>query len=135
MEQRKLDLFINYLMKKGNKQKGKQILQKTLQEIQLQTKQDGIVILEKAFQRSNPYFKLRTVKKSGAQGIRVIPLTLMEQERLSIKWLIDSARRSRGKTLSNKLARQIVGAAENNGDMEVIKRIREFHRLVESSRY
>ena len=134
MEQRKLNLVINYLMKKGNKERAKHVLQNALQEIQLQTKQDGFLILEKAILRSNPYFKLRTVRKNGVPSIRVIPLTLIEQERLSIKWLIDGAIRSRGKTLGKKLAHQILGVAEGKEDVEVLKRIREFHRLAESNR-
>jgi small subunit ribosomal protein S7 len=129
------NLILNCLMKQGNKQVAQKILQNTLLEIQLKTNQNGWLLITKALQQCNPYFKLRPIKKSGITRFNVIPLTTNEQERLSVQWLINSAIHSKGRTLSQKLARQILLVATGNENAEVIKRIKAFYRLAETSRY
>jgi len=124
--------FINKLMKSGKKTLAAGIFYDALDVIGERTKKQGIEIFEQAVKNATPLVEVRPRRVGGATY--QIPLEVRPERRqsLAIRWLVSSARARSGRSMAEKLAAELMDAANNQG--ATVKRREDTHRMAEANR-
>lgn len=124
--------FINRLMKKGKKSTATRILYDSFEMIEAQAKRDALEVFEQAIRNTSPTLEVKPRRVGGATY--QVPVEVLSGRRLtlSIRWLLAAARARPGKSMSEKLAGELMDAANNSG--AAIKKREETHRMAEANR-
>ena len=127
-----VEKFVNCLMWDGKKSTSETIFYSALEKIQERTKDDPLRVFKKAVENTKPLMEVKTRRVGGANY--QIPIEVNQDRRvsLSIRWLIGFARRRGEKSMSERLAGELLDAF--NGRGAAIKRKEEVHRMAEANR-
>lgn len=119
-------------MKSGKKTLAAGIFYDALDVIGERTKKQGIEIFEQAVKNATPLVEVRPRRVGGATY--QIPLEVRPERRqsLAIRWLVSSARARSGRSMAEKLAAELMDAANNQG--ATVKRREDTHRMAEANR-
>ena len=124
--------FINYLMKKGKKSVAQKIAYDSFDIISNKTKQDALSIFEQAIRNVSPSLEVRGRRIGGANYQIPFPVRPERKFALASRWLIESASKRKGRTMSEKLAQEIMDAAQGIGD--AYKKKEDVHKMAEANR-
>ena len=124
--------FVNYIMNDGKKGVAESIFYGSLEIIRKQTKTDGLKIFEKAIENASPVVEVKSRRVGGATY--QVPIEVAKKRRfyLASQWIINAAKSRRGKSMSSRLAVELISAA--NGDGGAIKKKDETHRMAEANK-
>jgi len=124
--------FVNYIMNDGKKGVAETIFYGSLEIIRKQTKTDGLKIFEKAIENASPVVEVKSRRVGGATY--QVPIEVAKKRRfyLASQWIINAANSRRGKSMSNRLAVELISAA--NGDGGAIKKKDDTHRMAEANK-
>ena len=124
--------FINTIMNEGKKSVAERMLYGSLDLVAAKTKEDSLAIFKRAVENAKPTVEVRSRRVGGATY--QVPVEVRPQRRLSLsmRWLVDSARAREGKSLQDKLAAELMDAANNRGG--AIKKKEDTHRMAEANR-
>ena len=124
--------FVNYIMNNGKKGVAESIFYGSLEIIRKQTKTDGLKIFEKAIENASPVVEVKSRRVGGATY--QVPIEVAKKRRfyLASQWIINAANSRRGKSMSNRLAFELISAA--NGDGGAIKKKDDTHRMAEANK-
>ncbi|MEW5960979.1 MAG: 30S ribosomal protein S7 [Chloroflexota bacterium] len=124
--------FINQLMKNGKRTVASTILYDALDLAEARTKKPGIEIFEQAMRNVTPMIEVRPRRVGGATY--QVPLEVRPDRRqsLAIRWLVNTARSRSGKSMAEKLAAELMDAANNQGT--TVKKREDTHRMAEANR-
>ncbi|MGC4191180.1 MAG: 30S ribosomal protein S7 [Thermomicrobiales bacterium] len=124
--------FINKIMQRGKKGLAERILYDALNTIQERTGRNPLEVFEQAISNATPMLEVKPRRVGGATY--QVPVQIEAQRRLSlaIRWLLASAKSRSGKTMSEKLANELLDAF--NGTGATIKRREDTHRMAEANR-
>jgi small subunit ribosomal protein S7 len=128
----KLAKFINYVMRKGKKSIATKIVYQALDLIQEKKQQDPLKIFQTAMENISPVVEVRSRRIGGANY--QIPFPTNEDRRfvLASRWLIQAARSRKGHQMADKLAQEILEAAEKQGN--AIKKKEDVHRMAQANK-
>lgn len=124
--------FINYLMKDGQKSTAEKVFYNTLEYIKTKTKADPIQVFEKALENASPMLEVISRRIGGANY--QIPCEVRPERKffLATHWIIDAARKQKGKPMNERLGEEIIAASKNEG--AAIKKKQDTHRMAEANR-
>jgi small subunit ribosomal protein S7 len=124
--------FVNKLMMRGKKSVARSIFYDCCDIIEERTHANPVETFEKAVQNAAPMIEVKPRRVGGATY--QVPVEVSEQRRLSLamRWLLQSARARPGKSMSEKLANELMDAAKGAGS--TIKRRDDTHRMAEANR-
>jgi len=124
--------FINKLMLNGKKSVAASIFYDALDIVAGRTKKPSIETFEQAVKNATPLIEVRPRRVGGATY--QIPLEVRPERRqsLAIRWLVQNARSRSGKSMAEKLAAEIMDAANNQG--ATVKKREDTHRMAEANR-
>ena len=124
--------FINYIMKDGKKTIAQKVVYGAFDIIKEKTKQDPRHIFNKALKRISPLLEVRGRRIGGANY--QIPYQVRGERRFTLgcRWLIGTVRDKKGKSMSERLASEILSASEGEG--AAIKKKEMVQRMAESNR-
>ena len=124
--------FVNYIMNDGKKGVAESIFYGSLEIIKKQTKTDGLKIFEKAIENASPVVEVKSRRVGGATY--QVPIEVAKKRRfyLASQWIINAANSRRGKSMSSRLAIELISAA--NGDGGAIKKKDDTHRMAEANK-
>ena len=124
--------FINKLMKDGKQTVASRVFYDALDIAGQRMKKPGIEVFEQAIKNATPMVEVRPRRVGGATY--QVPLEVRPERRrsLAIRWLVNSARARSGKSMSDKLAAELLDAANNQGT--TVKRREDTHRMAEANR-
>lgn len=124
--------FINKIMQRGKKGLAERILYDALNTIQERTGRNPLEVFEQAISNATPMLEVKPRRVGGATY--QVPVQIEAQRRLSlaIRWLLASAKSRPGKTMSERLANELLDAF--NGTGATIKRREDTHRMAEANR-
>ena len=96
------------------------------------TKKPGIEVFEEAVKNATPLIEVRPRRVGGATY--QIPLEVRPERRqsLAIRWLVNTARARAGKSMAEKLAAELMDAANQRG--AAIKKREDTHRMAEANK-
>ena len=124
--------FINKLMVRGKRSKAQSIFYDALDIIEGRTKRPGVEVFEQALQNATPIVEVKPRRVGGATY--QVPVEVPPDRRLSlaVRWLVESTRKRAGKTMAEKLASELMDAANNTGT--TVKRREDTHKMAEANR-
>ena len=124
--------LINNIMLDGKKGTAQQILYGAFQKVESMTNQPPIEVFEEALNNIMPTFEVRS-RRIGGQNYQV-PVEVRAERRytLGLRWLTQYARLRNEKTMEERLAKEIVDAAQGNGAS--VKKREDTHRMAEANK-
>ena len=124
--------FVNYIMLEGKKGVADKIFYGAMDIIKQRTKSDGLKIFEQAIENASPSVEVKSRRIGGATY--QVPIEVPKKRRfyLASHWIISAAVGRSGKPLSDKLATELIAAA--NGDGGAIKKKDDTHRMAEANK-
>jgi small subunit ribosomal protein S7 len=124
--------LINYVMYSGKKSIAQGIVYKALEEVEEKTKKPAMEIFEEAMKNVSPLLEVKSKRVGGANY--QVPLQVRAERRtqLAFRWILAAARGRKGKAMSEKLAFEIMEAAQNQGD--AVKKKLDVQRMAEANR-
>ena len=124
--------FINNLMLDGKKSIDERIVYDALDRAEAQLRRPPVDIFEQALRNSTPVLEVKPRRVGGATY--QVPVEIRGDRRVSlgVRWLVQSARRRSGKSMSEKLAAELVDAM--NGLGSAVKRREDTHKMAEANK-
>ncbi|MDP3963950.1 MAG: 30S ribosomal protein S7 [bacterium] len=124
--------FINYLMYDGKKTVAERVMYGTLVNIAEKTKKDPLEVFDTALKNAMPQLELKSRRVGGANY--QVPREVRGERKmfLACKWLIDGARSRKGKPMKQRLAEELIDAANNTG--YAIKKKADTNRMAEANK-
>src|SRR5512138_2464443 len=124
--------FINNIMWEGKKSVAYDIFYNALERVSKQTGEDGYEVWKRALSNVTPAVEVKSRRVGGATFQVPVEIRPERKINLSIKWLIDYARLRGEKTMTDKLAAEIIAASKGEG--AAIKKKDDTHRMAEANR-
>jgi len=124
--------FVNYIMKDGKKSVAEKIVYDAFDIIKAKTKQDPRHVFNKAVKRIAPIIEVRSRRVGGANY--QIPYQVRGDRRFALasRWLIEAIKGKKGKAMKEKLASEIMEAAEGEG--AAVKKRETVHKMAEANK-
>jgi len=124
--------FVNRLMLSGKKSVAISMLYRSFDLIEGRMKKPGIEVFEQALRNAAPTLEVRPRRVGGATY--QVPMEIRGDRRsaLAMRWLIQSARSRPGKSMAEKLANELMDAAQGQGS--TIKKKEEVHKMAEANK-
>jgi small subunit ribosomal protein S7 len=125
-------MFINKVMQRGKKSVAERIVYGAFDQIEKQTRRNPLEVFEQAVRNATPTIEVKPRRVGGATY--QVPVDIRAERRLALamRWLIRSARARSGRSMSERLAAELIDAA--NGQGATIKRKEDTHRMAEANR-
>jgi small subunit ribosomal protein S7 len=124
--------FINQIMKKGKKTIARKIVYGAFDIIKEKMKQEPIDVFEKAIRNASPLLEVKPKRVGGATYQVPVEVKGERQFALATRWIIKAAKSKKGKSMKEKLAEELMAAANNEG--AAIKKKIDTHRMAEANR-
>ena len=124
--------FTNKIMVSGKKSVAARILYDAIDIAEQRAKKSGLEVFEEAVKNVTPLLEVRPRRVGGATY--QIPMEVRPSRRrsLALRWLLQSARARNGKSMAQKLAAEIMDAANNQGS--AVKKKDDTHRMAEANK-
>src|SRR3990172_7935788 len=118
--------FINKLMWRGKKTVAEGIFYGALDIIKEKTGEDGIDVFRKALENARPHVMVKSRRVGGSTYQVPIDIKPYKQMEHAMRWLISYSRTRKGKPMCEKLAMELMDAA--NGTGSSVKKKDDTHR-------
>ena len=124
--------FVNNVMESGKKHRARKILYDAFDIVEQRTKQNPLDVFRKALNNVQPIIEVRPRRVGGATY--QVPSEVRPERSLALgmRWLIRYARERKDKSMSLKLAAEIIAAA--NGEGNAIKKREDTHKMAEANK-
>ena len=124
--------FVNNLMLNGKKSGAFDIFYAAIDEVSEKTKEDGLEVWKKALENVTPAVEVRSRRVGGSTFQIPQPVREDRKQALGMKWLIGYTRKRNEKTMSSKLAAEIIAASKEEGAS--FKKKEDVHRMAEANK-
>ena len=124
--------FVNYMMEDGKKSTAYNIFYDAVASVEKKAGESGIELWKKALNNVMPAVEVKSRRVGGATFQVPVEIRPDRKINLGIKWLIQYARMRGEKTMSDKLAAEIIAASKGEG--AAIKKKDDTHRMAEANK-
>lgn len=124
--------FINYIMERGKKSVAQRVVYDAFDIISKKTKQDALDVFNSAIKNISPSVEVRGKRIGGANYQIPVPVRGSRQQSLAFRWIIEAARNKTGRAMSERLASEIMDAANEEGT--AIKKKTDVQKMAEANK-
>jgi small subunit ribosomal protein S7 len=124
--------FINRLIIDGKKSIAERIFYTALNIIENKTRQPALEVFEKAVKNVMPVIEVRPRRVGGSTYQVPVEVRPERRQSLALRWLVTNARKRAGHTMSEKLAAELMDAANNTGAS--VKKKEDTHKMAEANK-
>ncbi|MDO7740762.1 MAG: 30S ribosomal protein S7 [Flavobacteriales bacterium] len=124
--------FVNNLMLDGKKSVAFDIFYKAMDRVAERTEEDSLEVFKRALDNVTPGVEVRSRRVGGATFQIPQPIRDSRKVSLAMKWLIGYARKRNEKSMSERLASEVVAAAKEEG--ATFKKKEDTHRMAEANK-
>lgn len=124
--------LINKVMQGGKKSVAEDLVYKAIEEGASKVKVDVVDFVNQSIDNVRPALELRARRVGGANYQVPIPVSLLRQETLAVRWIVDIARSKSGKSFDIILMEELVSAF--NGEGEAMKKKTDIERMAEANK-
>ena len=124
--------FINNLMYGGKKSTAERIFYGALETIEAKTGQPGMQVFRQALSNARPQLEVKSRRVGGATYQVPVEVRPERQVALAMRWLIGFSRQRGEKTMSERLAGELMSASKSDG--ATIRRKEEVLRMAEANK-
>ena len=124
--------LVNKVLLRGKRSTSEHIVYKALDEIGRKTQGDPVAVLKRAVENVRPQLEVKSRRVGGATY--QVPVEVRQDRRtaLAMRWLIEYSRGRGEKTMEEKLAGEIMDAANNRGN--AVKKKEDTHKMAEANK-
>lgn len=125
--------FVNHVMVSGKKALAERVVYGALDRVQERTgSQNPVEVFEKALEAVQPMVEVKSRRVGGATYQVPVEVRADRQAALSMRWLVEAARKRGEKSMPLRLAGEIMDAAEGKG--AAVKKREDVHRMAEANK-
>jgi small subunit ribosomal protein S7 len=124
--------LINKILWKGKKSISEKVVYDCMDILEEKTKENPIDILDKCLDNVRPVLEVKSRRVGGATYQVPIEVTPQRADTLALRWIISYSRNRREKTMSDRLAAEILDGASNTGSS--VKKKEDLHKMAEANR-
>ncbi|MDY6854837.1 MAG: 30S ribosomal protein S7 [Thermodesulfobacteriota bacterium] len=124
--------FINVTMYKGKKSLAESIIYESFDLIKERTKSDPLKVFQKALDNVKPVIEVKSRRVGGSTYQVPVEVSSGRRVALAIRWLINYARKRQEKTMVERLAFELIDAA--NGRGASFKKKEDVHKMAEANK-
>jgi len=131
-EDRVVGRFINVIMSDGKKSTAESIIYGAFDEIETKMHADPLAMFRRAIENIRPRVEVKSRRVGGATYQVAVEVRPERASSLAMRWLLDFSRKRPGKSMREKLANEIIDAANERG--ESVKKREDTHRMAEANK-
>jgi len=124
--------FLNNLMLDGKKSLAERIFYSSMDLIQSKESEDPLALFKKAVENAKPVLEVKSRRVGGATYQVPVEVRSDRKQALSIRWLLASATARTERTMEERLANELIDAANKRG--AAIKKKEDVHRMAEANK-
>lgn len=124
--------FINVVMTRGKKAVAEKIVYGALDMVAERTKKDPVEVFTQALDNVRPLVEVKSRRVGGATYQVPIEVRPMRQAALAMRWMVEAARARSGKSTGDRLAAELLDAAEKRGN--AVRKREDAHRMAEANK-
>jgi small subunit ribosomal protein S7 len=124
--------FINRLMQRGKRSTATRIVYDAFQLMEDKMHQAPLDVFEQAIQNAGPVLEVKPRRVGGATYQVPVEVSADRRVSLAMRWILAAARARGGKSMAEKLAGELMDAANQTG--AAVRRREETHRMAEANR-
>ena len=129
---RQVTQLINKVLLDGKKSTAEDIVYGAFKIVAEKTEQDPLAVFKKAMDNVRPTLEVKPKRVGGATYQVPMEVNSRRANQLAIRWLVDFSRKRKEHTMKQRLAAEIMDAAENQGAS--VKRREDVYKMAESNR-
>jgi small subunit ribosomal protein S7 len=122
----------NKILLKGKKGAARRIVYTAMDTIEQRTGSEPLPILKRAIDNVRPTLEVRSRRVGGSTYQVPVEVRPRRAQTLAVRWLVDFARKRRESTMADRLANEILDAANRTG--AAVKRREDVHKMAESNK-
>lgn len=127
-----LAIFINKVMINGKKSLARSLVYGAMDVIAERTGKDPLDTFEQAIRNASPTIEVKPRRVGGATYQVPVEVSAHRRASLAIRWILQSTRNRPGKMFPQKLADELMDAAQNTGN--AVKKREDTHRMAEANK-
>lgn len=127
-----VNLLINRILKAGKKRIATKIVYEAFEIIQKKTNQDPLLVFEKSIRNASPLVEVKARRVGGSTYQVPIEVSPFRATNLALCWVIRYANQRVGKSMSIKLANEIIDTSKKIGN--TMKKKEETHRMAKANK-
>lgn len=124
--------FINKIMYDGKKSTAEKIIYSAIDMIDSKREESGIEIFVKALENVKPIIEVKSRRVGGATYQVPVEVRPVRQQSLAMRWLVDSARKRNERTMAQRLANELMDAADQKG--AAFKKKEDVYKMAEANK-
>jgi small subunit ribosomal protein S7 len=124
--------FVSAVMHKGKRSLAEKIIYGAMEQVKQKGKEDPLKMFEKAVENVRPLLETKSRRVGGATYQVPIEVPLKRSTSLGVRWILRYARERSGKSMTDKLAAEIMDAVSHRGG--AIKKREDTHKMAEANR-
>jgi len=124
--------FVNSVLEEGKKNIARNIVYSALDQIAQKTEKNPLEVFKKAVDNASPLIEVRARRVGGATYQVPTEVRLERRTALAIRWLITYAQERSDKSMSQKLAAELLAASSGEGG--AVKKKDDVHRMAEANK-
>lgn len=124
--------FVNYIMHGGKKNVAERVVYDALAIVEKKEKKDALDVFNTAIKNISPSVEVRGKRVGGANYQIPVSVRGSRQQSLAFRWIIDAARAKKGRSMSERLATEIIDAANEEGS--AIKKKQDVQKMAEANK-
>ena len=124
--------FINGIMVDGKKSVAEKIFYDAMDQIQTKSGEEGVKVFKKAMSNVKPSVEVKSRRIGGATYQVPVEVRPNRKQSLAIRWLRDYAKARNGRSMTDKLADELIDAANNRGG--AIKKREDVYKMAEANK-
>jgi small subunit ribosomal protein S7 len=129
---RQIMKFINIMMICGKKSTAERIMYDALGSMEDRTKQEGLKLFKQALDNVKPSVEVKSRRVGGSTYQVPVEVRPDRRTSLSMRWIISAARRRPERSMAEKLAAELLDAANNRGS--AVKKREDTHKMAEANK-
>ena len=124
--------FINNIMEDGKKAVAEKIVYSAFDILASKTKQDALKVFSEAIENVKPVVEVRSRRVGGATYQVPVEVRADRRQALSIRWIIDAAKKRSETTMTERVANELLDAFANKGS--AVKKREDTHKMAEANK-
>ncbi|MFN3648605.1 MAG: 30S ribosomal protein S7 [Armatimonadota bacterium] len=124
--------FINRMLLGGKRSTAERIFYTAMQAVEERAQAPALEVFERAMRNVMPVVEVRPRRVGGATYQVPVEVRADRRVSLGIRWMVSAARRRGGRTMTERLAAEILDAANNTGAS--VKKREDSHRMAEANK-
>ena len=127
-----VEKFICSMMWEGKKSTAQRVFYGAMDQVAKKTSDDALKVFKKALENVKPVLEVKTRRVGGANYQVPVEVNPFRRQSLAIHWLVLNARGRSGRSMQDKLAEEIMDAANGRGG--AVKKKEDVHRMAEANK-